>query len=146
MGVFFASFEQMGPALPGTPGYTTQTLTMRVSNKSALFEPCLARAPQSLWRDVSPCVVPNTPWHVPLFSPPSPQETFRQMVSHTYSRASSQAKNFGLVGAVFAGTECLIEGVSLCAWSQAGAWTFCVGSALALRWRSSVSRRKAESL
>lgn len=66
MGVFFASFEQMGPALPGTPGYTTQTLTMR--------------------------------------------ETFRQMVTHTYGRASSQAKNFGMVGFMFAGTECIIEG------------------------------------
>lgn len=67
MGVFFASFEQMGPPVPGTPGYTTQTLTMK--------------------------------------------ETFNQMVKHTYGRASSQAKNFGMVGLLFAGTECLIENV-----------------------------------
>lgn len=68
MGIFFASFEQMGPALPGTPGYTQQTLTMK--------------------------------------------ETFKEMVKHSYGRASSQAKNFAVVGLVFAGTECLIEDVS----------------------------------
>jgi hypothetical protein len=68
MGAFFASFEQMGPALPGTPGYTTaEALTTK--------------------------------------------ETFRQMIKHTYTRAASQAKGFAVVGAVFAGTECVVENV-----------------------------------
>ena len=70
MGIFFSSFEQMGPPTPGTPGYTAQTLGMK--------------------------------------------ETFKQMVKHTYARGSSQAKSFGVVGALFAGTECLIENVGCC--------------------------------
>jgi mitochondrial import inner membrane translocase subunit TIM22 len=40
------------------------------------------------------------------------REQLRRGLKDMGSRSYSSAKNFGIVGAVFAGTECCIEGVS----------------------------------
>ena len=41
------------------------------------------------------------------------REQLRRGFKDMGSRSYSSAKNFGLIGAMFAGTECCIEGVSL---------------------------------
>ena len=41
------------------------------------------------------------------------REQLRRGFKDMGSRSFSSAKNFGLVGAIFAGTECCIEGVGL---------------------------------
>lgn len=63
------------------------------------------------------------------------REQLRRGFKDMGTRSFSSAKNFGLVGAIFAGTECCIEGVSTVEWIFAG-------YKMLTRQRTTVSRKE----